>query len=169
MLNNQYPSKYFHLEGYFFMDNFKTALDFVLRWEGGYVNHPNDPGGETNKGVIKTTYDAYRKRKGLSLQSVKNITDAEVYDIYKNQYWIGAGCDKITDAKLAISVMDFAVNAGVSRAKKYLAISGNDVMKFNQNRIGYYKKIVTVNTKLGVFLKGWIRRVDDLSKYISKL
>jgi lysozyme family protein len=149
-------------------DIFKEALDFTLRWEGGYVNNPNDPGGETNKGVTKSVYDAYRQKKGLSKQSVKNISDSEVYDIYKNQYWFSAGCDTIQDAKLAISVFDFAVNGGVARAKRYLALT-KDSVKFNNNRIGYYTKIVKVNPKLQTFLKGWSNRVLDLNKYIEKL
>ena len=67
--------------------NFERLTDWVLAHEGGYVNHPDDPGGATNYGVIQRTYDAYRRRKRLSPQSVRAITMDEVRDIYRDQYW----------------------------------------------------------------------------------
>ena len=60
-----------------------SALPFVLRWEGGFVDHPADPGGRTNKGVTQKVYNASRARLGLAPQDVKNITDAEVHAIYE--------------------------------------------------------------------------------------
>ena len=60
------------------MSVFDKALAFTLKWEGGYSNNPNDPGGATMKGVIQKTYDDYRKSKGLPLQGVKAISDSEV-------------------------------------------------------------------------------------------
>lgn len=145
---------------------FNKAMKFVLRWEGGYVNHPNDPGGATNKGVTQAVYDQYRKNKKLQVQTVKNITDAEVYDIYRRQYFdpISAGLDS---EDLIICAMDFAVNSGVSRSKKYLLLT-KDPIKFNDNREIYYKKIVANNPKLSVFLKGWMNRLNDLRDYIKK-
>lgn len=68
-------------------DNFKKTLKFVLQREGGYVNDPTDLGGETNKGITYRTYNAYRKSKGLKPQSVKDISDSEVEDIYYNNYY----------------------------------------------------------------------------------
>ena len=47
---------------------FEASLPFVLRWEGGFVDHPNDPGGRTNKGVTQKVYDAWRKRQGLPVR-----------------------------------------------------------------------------------------------------
>ena len=147
-------------------DSCSMALAFTLKWEGGYVCNPNDPGGETNKGITKLVYDSYRKSKSLSIQSVKLISDGEVHDIYAERYWIKAGCNKITDIALAISVFDFAVNAGVSRAVNMLASAPN-ASRYNDARLGYYAKICTINPKLKVFLKGWQNRVIDLEKYIQ--
>ncbi|TIX97406.1 MAG: N-acetylmuramidase, partial [Mesorhizobium sp.] len=65
----------------------KESLAKVLVHEGGYVNHRQDPGGPTNKGVTQRVYDAYRKGKGLPMRSVKHITMDEVYEIYDRQYW----------------------------------------------------------------------------------
>ena len=62
---------------------FDTALAFALRWEGGYVNHPADPGGATNKGVTQRAYDAWRVRRGQTKRDVRAITGAEVHAIYE--------------------------------------------------------------------------------------
>jgi lysozyme family protein len=93
-------------------DSFARALEFALRWEGGYSLHPNDKGGETNFGIT-AVYDAYRKTHGLSAQSVKKMSHTEVRDIYKKRYWDIAFCNLLPQ-KLAISHFDWAVNAGVN-------------------------------------------------------
>src|SRR3954469_9591146 len=64
-----------------------SALRFVLRWEGGFVDHPDDPGGRTNCGVTQNVYDAWRARQGSPQQDVKLIADAEVHAIYASDYW----------------------------------------------------------------------------------
>jgi len=101
------------------MSEFDRALPPVLVHEGGYVNHPDDPGGETNKGVIQRTYDAFRKAKGLALQSVRYITDAEVREIYKKEYWDRIGGDKLPPG-VGYVVFDGAVNSGVAQSVKWL-------------------------------------------------
>ena len=145
-------------------DRFLRALAFTLKWEGGYVCNPNDPGGETNFGITKAVYDAYRKDAKLPVQSIKLITANEVHDIYEDRYWIKAGCNKITDTALAISVFDFAVNGGVSRAVNMLASSPN-ASRYNDARLGYYARLCASNPRLKVFQKGWQNRVIDLEKY----
>lgn len=87
--------------------------------EGGYVNHPKDPGGATNKGITQRVYDAYRKSKGLALRSVKLITEAEVAEIYRTQYANRIRYDDLP-AGLDYSTFDAAVNSGVSRGAKWL-------------------------------------------------
>lgn len=59
----------------------------MLAREGGYSNHPADPGGPTMKGVTQRVYDGYRKGKGLATQSAKGITTDELNAIYDHQYW----------------------------------------------------------------------------------
>ncbi len=99
--------------------NFEKSLAYVLEHEGGYVNHPRDPGGATNRGVTQAVYDAYRKTRGRGQQSVKFISTYEVRAIYKFQYW-----DRVQGDHLPLgvdyAVFDFAVNSGVSRASKFL-------------------------------------------------
>lgn len=99
--------------------NFNASLDRLLVHEGGYVNHPSDPGGETNLGITKRTYDAYRRGKKLPIRSVRMITLDETRDIYKTQYW-----DKVDGDFLPVGldyvVFDGAVNSGPSQSIKWL-------------------------------------------------
>lgn len=110
---------------------FEPSLALTLAHEGGFVNHPKDPGGATNKGVTQKVYDAYRRNKGLELRSVRHITAAEVKDIYRKQYWDEANCGRLP-AGLDYAVFDYGVNSGPSRAIKDLQRTINSV----GNRMG---------------------------------
>lgn len=109
---------------------FKPSLALVLAHEGGYVNHPKDPGGATNKGVTQKVYDNYRRLKGRPVRSVKYIEDYEVEEIYNHHYWRLVSGDELP-AGLDYAVFDFAVNSGVSRAGKFLqrvlGFKGSDI------------------------------------------
>lgn len=100
-------------------ENFKTALEYVLAHEGGFVNHALDPGGATNRGVTQATYDGYRASIGLAGQSVRHITEGEVADIYKRQYWDVVKGDDLP-AGVDYAVFDYGVNSGPKRAAKAL-------------------------------------------------
>jgi peptidoglycan hydrolase-like protein with peptidoglycan-binding domain len=171
-------------------DTFGEALRFSLRWEGGYVNHPSDPGGETNKGVTANTYATYRRRKGLSPQSVRYITDAEVYEIYRDMYWRPANCD-LKARPLAIVHFDTAVNFGVGGSTLFLqevlgitvdggygpvtraalerANNYQTARRYCQARIDYRHRRVQRNPSQRVFLAGWLNRDNDLARYISTM
>lgn len=95
--------------------DFERYLPRVLNHEKGYVNHPKDKGGPTNKGVTQKVYNAYRGNLHLPPRSVKEITANEVHHIYDIQYWRAAGCPKLPRG-LNYAVFDFAINSGVSRA-----------------------------------------------------
>ncbi|MEI2387627.1 glycoside hydrolase family 108 protein [Breoghania sp. JC706] len=99
--------------------NYRQCLEWVLAYEGGYIDHPKDPGGATNRGVTQRVYTAYRKRLGLSTQSVRHITADEVASIYRSQYWDAIRGDGLP-AGVEFAVFDFAVNSGVRRAVKAL-------------------------------------------------
>lgn len=147
--------------------NFEKGLKFVLAREGGYSNHPNDSGGETNKGITHKTYDAYRRSQGLPTQSVKDITDKEVKEIYYNNYYKASGADKIADPKLSTVVFDTAVNMGASRAKTMLEKSNGNVDKYLALRQDKYKEFVQAKPSQKVFLQGWQNRVKDLDNYVN--
>lgn len=92
------------------MDIFKTALDLVLKHEGGYVNHPEDPGGETKYGISKRAYPDV---------NIKELTKEDAGEIYYKDYWCKMGCDYLPKP-VALMVFDAAVNMGVRRAAKQL-------------------------------------------------
>jgi lysozyme family protein len=89
----------------------KEALARVLAHEGGYSNHPADPGGATMKGVTQRVYDAYRKSKGLATRSVRSLGDLELFEIYDRQYWDAVKGDQLP-AGVDYVVFDGAVNSG---------------------------------------------------------
>lgn len=105
------------------------AMQLVLAYEGGFVDHPKDPGGPTNKGVTQRVYDAYRTNKGLETRSVREITDAELTDIYDKQYWDAVKADQLP-AGIDFAVFDYAVNSGAARAIKDLQRALNDNANF---------------------------------------
>ena len=148
-------------------ENFDKMLKFVLLREGGYSNNPNDKGGETNKGITYQTYNSYRKSRGLSPRSVKYITDEEVRDIYYNNYYKASGADKIQNPKLAAYVFDTAVNMGVSRAKEFLAKSGNDLNTYEQFRRNKYNQFVEYDSSQRCFLQGWNNRINSLREFVD--
>ncbi|BCM19271.1 glycoside hydrolase family 108 protein [Mesorhizobium sp. J8] len=89
----------------------QESLARVLAHEGGYSNHPADPGGVTMKGVTQRVYDAYRKSNGLAPRSVKSITSQELFEIYDRQYWDAVKGDQLP-AGVDYVVVDGAVNSG---------------------------------------------------------
>ena len=93
---------------------FQTALKRVLQHEGGYVNHPSDPGGETNYGITKSVARQYGF-KG----SMKDIPMSIVEKIYKDQYWDAMSCDNFEFA-IAFHMFDAAVNHGLINARKLI-------------------------------------------------
>lgn len=147
---------------------FKKALQFVLAREGGYVNDPNDRGGATNKGITQNTYNAWLKVNGKATKDVKMITDAEVKEIYYNNYWLKAGCNKMT-SKFAVICFDTAVNMGVGRVKEFLsACQYTDIDAYFLARIRKYNEFAK-NASQRTFLHGWLNRVYALYDFINTL
>ena len=150
------------------MTIFDTALEFVLRSEGGYVDNPADSGGATNYGITQNVYNTYRKSHSKPIEDVKNITYIEVSDIYYNEYWIASGCSKLTN-KLAVVVFDTAVNMGVSRAQNFLKLSISNVDKYLALREGKYIEFAQDVPSQKIFLNGWLNRIKNLKLFISKI
>jgi lysozyme family protein len=165
-----------------------AALRFVLRWEGGFVDHPNDPGGRTNKGVTQKVYDGWRARQGLAQRDVKLIDEAEAHTIYATHYWVPPRCDRL-DTPLDLVQFDTAVNMGVGRAVRFLqaavgcgvdgdfgpgterAVAGCDagtvVADYCKRRERFYVSLAQNNPRLAVFLKGWMNRLNALRKEVG--
>ena len=148
------------------IETFNKALQFILKWEGGYSNIKDDKGGATNKGITQNTYNVWLRSKGQNLKDVRNITDEEVKAIYYNNYWLKAGCDKMSE-KFAILCFDTAVNMGVGRVAEFLKIAEYKYPdKFLLARIKKYNEFAKVGNQK-IFLVGWLNRVFDLQSFIQ--
>lgn len=95
--------------------NFETAIDRVLLTEGGYVNNPADPGGETNFGISKRSYPYV---------DIAALTRVDAIAIYRHDFWDRVGGDSL-DASVAFQALDFAVNSGCETAVRYLQRAAN--------------------------------------------
>lgn len=102
--------------------SFDTAMKFIDRWEGGFSDHPRDPGGSTNFGITQRVYHRFRRDRGLEVRPVREIDHDEVRTIYVNGYWIPAKCDSLP-APLALIVFDGSVNQGVRATARLLQVS----------------------------------------------
>jgi len=153
--------------------NFKACLELVLKSEGGWVNNPNDPGGETNLGVTKRVWEEY---VGHPVTTMKNLTPELVAPLYEQKYW--RPCyGEILPRGLDFVTFSMGVNAGPGRAVKLLqsaigcvpdgvigprtrelisvSNSATLIAKFSETRREYYKSL-----NKPVFEKGWLNRVD---------
>tara|TARA_B100001939_G_C16937739_1_gene616885 strand:+ start:1503 stop:2018 length:516 start_codon:yes stop_codon:yes gene_type:complete len=167
------------------MSDFNKCLQIILHHEGGYVDHPKDPGGETNLGVTKRVYEEFGGSKDM-----KDLEVEDVEPIYKKNYWDRVKGDDLPSG-LNLCVFDFAVNAGPGRAAKYLqdmigtVVDGgigpntlkalenyinehgldNTIEKYQRNRQGYYESLSHFDT----FGRGWTRRVEETTNDAYKM
>tara|TARA_Y100000114_G_C11720704_1_gene308315 strand:- start:294 stop:803 length:510 start_codon:yes stop_codon:yes gene_type:complete len=165
--------------------NYDKCLETILHHEGGYVNHPKDPGGETNLGVTKRVYEEWGGTKDM-----KDLQVSDVAPIYKKNYWDKMKGDDLPGG-LDLCVFDFGVNAGPGRAAKYLqkmigtVVDGGigpntlakldsyvkehtiqeTIEKYQSMRQEYYESLSTFST----FGKGWTRRVEETTTLAHKL
>ena len=160
--------------------NWEKSLEVILHHEGGYVNHPKDPGGETNMGVTKRVYEDFGGTKDM-----KELTKEDVEPIYKKNYWDRVKGDDLPEG-LDLMIFDFAVNAGTGRAAKFIqrlvnttvdgGIGPNTLGKIKEYvdhygleqtissyalmRQNYYESLSTFDT----FGRGWTRRVSEVTE-----
>lgn len=158
--------------------NFSDCLAVVLKHEGGYVDHPKDPGGATNLGVTHRTLADHWGRP-VTKQDVRGLTQADVEPIYRKGYWFPVQADYLP-AGVDLAVFDFGVNSGPSRSAKYLQ---GVVGAAQDGKVGP-KTLIAVQQKDGkdviqklcaqrlafvqglrhwaTFGRGWSRRVADI-------
>jgi len=98
--------------------SFSDALAILLKEEGGFVNDRHDPGGMTNLGVTRKTWEDFTGKPATEAD-MRALTPAKVEPLYRARYWDKIAGDKLGDA-LGLMVFDFAVNAGPGRAAKLL-------------------------------------------------
>lgn len=99
--------------------NFYASLKMTLAYEGGYSNHPLDPGAATMQGVTQVVYDEDREDRDLPKRDVRMITQAELTQIYRSRYWERVMGDELPPG-LDYAMFDFAVNSGVRLAVRKL-------------------------------------------------
>jgi len=165
-------------------ENYQHCLEMILHHEGGYVNHPADPGGATNLGVTLRVYQEWIGRK-VTLDMMKALQVSDVAPIYEKNYWNRVKGNQLPSG-LDLCCFDFGVNAGTGRAAKYLqsmvgatadgaigpatlakvehyvgmnTLKGA-IEKYQKNRLAYYKKLKHFKT----FGKGWTRRNKETTK-----
>ena len=139
-------------------ENFEACLSLVLQYEGGYVDHPADPGGATNLGITRATLSAWRKRQ-VSKDEVRALTKQAAGDIYRANYWNAIGGDGLARG-VDLATFDPAVNSGPARAKKWLlaSIGGSDadtIKSICAKRLSFLHGL----TNWAAFGKGWGPRV----------
>jgi lysozyme family protein len=167
------------------IENFPAALKALLKHEGGYVNHPSDPGGMTNLGVTKRVWEEFTGQTS-SEADMRLLTPSQVAPLYKQRYWDACKCDDLPSG-VDYCVFDAAVNSGPKQASKWLqravgvaddgAIgkmtvaaviqqSAADVVHgLNEQRLAFLEGLKT----FPVFGKGWSRRVTDVQLVASAM
>jgi len=155
---------------------FRKCLDLVLKHEGGFVNHPKDPGGITNLGVTKAVWEEWVGHP-VTEKDMRELTPEKVAPMYEMRYWRTSYCEKLP-AGLNLLVFSMAVNAGAGRSVKLLqdaigvlpdGVIGPRTMakineanvetlidKFSEARTAYYKGLEL----FPVFGRGWLGRTD---------
>lgn len=151
--------------------DFDTAFHKLLGHEGGYVNHPSDPGGETNWGVTV----AVARQNGYT-GAMQSMPVGVAKDIYKKMYWDAAQADKMP-LKLRYALFDAAVNSGVTQAIKWLqravnvsddgilgpktlaAVISQDQSKVFDSMVAQRLKFMASLSNWPAFGRGWARRI----------
>ena len=166
-------------------ENFDQALAAILHHEGGYVDHPKDPGGRTNLGCTQRVWEEWVGHP-VDEKTMRGLTPELVAPLYKAKYW-----DKIKGDELPTGVdyvvFDAAINSGPGRAAKWLqtvvgavpdgaigagtlakvaAIPAADIVeKYQQTRLQFLQSLPTWDT----FGKGWGRRVAEVEDAAGKM
>ena len=158
---------------------FETAMKFVREAEGGYYNHPNDPGGLTNMGITQRDYP---------LLDIKNLTREQADEIFWQDYWLKSSAYLIPYPAY-ISFFDSVVNTGRTQANKFLqrvvgATADGIVGPYTRSLLSkkdpvdvaygiidqrqtFYDNLAENRPKLAVFLKGWTNRNNNLRNYMQ--
>ena len=168
------------------MANVYKLAPFILKWEGGFVNDPDDLGGATNKGITIGTFTEYKKRKGQKAPTVtdlKNISDAEWHDVFKSLYWDRWKADEIENQSVANILVDWVWASGVhgiKRPQKLLGVTADGLVgaktiaavnaadpkklfdAIKADREKFIDEICKARPKNEKYRRGWMNRINDL-------
>ena len=167
------------------LSNFPASLALVLKAEGGFVNHPRDPGGMTNLGVTRNVWREWVNRD-VDEAEMRSLTPELVTPLYKARYWDACKCDDLPRG-VDYVVFDSAVNMGPGRAAKLLqaalgvtadgaigratiaAATAADPAElldaFSQGKEAFYQSLSTFAT----FGKGWLNRVAHVQDAAERM
>lgn len=159
------------------LGNYANCLPVTLKYEGGWSDHPADPGGATMRGITLAVYRRYRP--GATKWELRAISNNELETIYRDGYWKPIKGDDLP-VGIDLATFDFGVNSGVSRASKYLqravgvdadgkignvtiaalrSANGKEVIqRLCGQRLSFVRALSTFKT----FGKGWSRRIADV-------
>jgi lysozyme family protein len=159
-------------------DSYPEAIRRLLASEGGYVNHPSDPGGPTNFGITLADYRRYVK-PDAGAADVRTMQVDEAKAIYRAKYWGAMRCDALP-AGVDYCIFDYAVNSGTGRAPKVLqrvlgqtvsgrmddatvvAANARDARELVQSICDERMRFLKGLRTWPVFGKGWSRRVSEV-------
>lgn len=139
------------------MENWEKAVEWILSKEGGYVNDPKDPGGETNFGISKRQFPE---------MDIAKLTKEDAKAIYKRVYWVGNNLDCI-GWPYSAAALDSYVQHLPSVAKKMVERSNGDLRALLEERRKFYLALIAKKPELKKFKAGWLNRVNDLAKFCS--
>lgn len=159
-------------------ENFEAVMEHIFAFEGGYVDHPRDPGGATNMGITIGTLRDYRG-KAVTKDDVRNLTKEEAREIYRKRYWDVIEGDLLPSG-VDLCTMDGTVNSGPGRGARWLQRAvgasadgkigaktlaatdeADDTTTINRmcdDRMAFLRRLGT----WGTFGKGWSRRVESV-------
>jgi lysozyme family protein len=141
-------------------DKFKKVAQIILNHEGGYVNHPNDKGGPTNKGITQSTWNKFAMsdvNKEPTLDNLKTITDEDATKIYWKRYWEPKGFCKISDEKVSLMIYDWTIT------------SGGAIKEVQKLLVNEFEKNVTIDGGIGNQTITAINDIQDQDKLLKKL
>lgn len=171
------------------MATYEKAIPHILKWESGYVNDPDDMGGETYRGITRKNFpkwsgwafiDEEKKKGEIEEKTIFQEIETKVHAFYKVEFWNKIYCDMMKDERVALFMFDWFVNSGyhaVRGAQRVLNITVDGVMgngtlrainnapdslfeALKQERINFLKGIVAKRPSQEKFLKGWLNRVN---------
>lgn len=168
------------------MADVNKLVPFILKWEGGFINDPDDLGGATNKGITLSTYETYCRRKGYpkpTIERLRNISDTEWSEILKTMYWDKWKADQIVSQSVANILVDWVWASGgygIKRPQKILGVNVDGIVgsqtinavnarsskelfyAIKADRIKFIDEICESRPANKKFKQGWLNRINAI-------
>lgn len=175
------------------MANYQKLIPFIKQWEGGFIYHPNDPGGATMQGITLQTYARYCRDNNLppaTVTSLRKLSDADWIAIFLTYYWRACRADAILSEKVAYVLVDWYWCSGtvavrelqllvdtlpdgvvgpqtLRRMEQYNGVAL--AMSLLEMRKLFLLRLCNRNKELLPFRRGWLNRVEALRQYLHTL